>query len=42
MPIHVRMVMTPGEEDGLRATLGEAHRRYARYINFSKGWRGHF
>ncbi len=35
------MVMVPGEEDGLRATLGEAHRRYTRYINFREGWRGH-
>ncbi len=30
-----------GEEDGLRATLGEAHGRYTRHINFREGWRGH-
>jgi putative transposase len=38
---HVHLVMVPAEENGLRATLGEAHRRYTRYINFREGWRGH-
>jgi putative transposase len=41
MPNHVHMVMVPFEEDGLRATLGETHRRYTRHINFREGWRGH-
>ncbi len=41
MPNHVHLVMMPVEEDGLRATLGEAHRRYTRYVNFREGWRGH-
>jgi putative transposase len=41
MPNHVHLVMVPAEEDGLRTTLGEAHRRYTRYINFREGWRGH-
>jgi putative transposase len=41
MPNHVHLVMVPQEEDGLRATLGEAHRRYTRRVNFRKGWRGH-
>lgn len=41
MPNHVHLVMVPGEEDSLRATLGEAHRRYTRHINFREGWRGH-
>lgn len=27
--------------DGLRAALGEAHRRYTRYVNFREQWRGH-
>ncbi len=31
----------PAPADGLRATLGEAHRRYTRRINFREGWRGH-
>ena len=41
MPNHVHMVMVPGSEDGLRHSLGEAHRRYTRHINFRKGWWGH-
>jgi len=41
MPNHVHMVMVPGTEDGLRATLGEAHRHYTRHINFCQNWRGH-
>jgi REP element-mobilizing transposase RayT len=41
MPNHIHMVMVPAEEDGLRAALGEAHRRYTRYVNFREGWRGH-
>ena len=41
MPNHVHLVMVPCCEDGLRTALGEAHRRYTRYINFKKGWRGH-
>jgi len=41
MPNHVHLVMVPCEEDGLRATLGEVHRRYTRHINFREGWRGH-
>ncbi len=41
MPNHVHMVMVPSCEDGLRSSLGEAHRRYTRHINFKKSWRGH-
>ena len=41
MPNHVHLVMVPSTEDGLRATLGEAHRHYTRHINFRQGWRGH-
>lgn len=41
MPNHVHMIMVPATEDGLRASLGEAHRRYTRHINFREGWRGH-
>lgn len=41
MPNHVHLVMVPRDEDGLRAVLGEAHRRYTRHVNFRKGWRGH-
>lgn len=41
MDNHVHLVLAPQTEDGLRATLGEAHRRYTRRINFREGWRGH-
>ncbi len=41
MPNHVHLILVPGHEDGLRATLGEAHRRYTRHVNLREGWRGH-
>ncbi len=41
MPNHIHLILTPSHEDGLRAALGETHRRYARLINDRKGWRGH-
>lgn len=41
MDNHVHLVLVPRTADGLRATLGEAHRRYTRMINFREGWRGH-
>jgi len=41
MPNHVHLIAVPKTEDGLRKAIGEAHRRYTRYINFQKGWRGH-
>jgi putative transposase len=41
MDNHVHLILVPAEADGLRATLGEAHRRYTRMINFREGWRGH-
>ncbi len=41
MPNHVHLVMVPSTEDGLRATLGEAHRHYTRHVNFREKWRGH-
>ena len=41
MPNHVHLILTPGDEDGLRAALGEAHRRYTRRVNFREGWRGY-
>ncbi len=41
MPNHVHLVLVPSHEDGLRAALGEAHRRYTRMINLREGWRGH-
>ncbi len=41
MDNHVHLILIPADKDGLRATLGEAHRRYTRMINFREGWRGH-
>lgn len=41
MPNHVHFVMVPSQGDGLRAVLADAHRRYARRVNFREGWCGH-
>ena len=41
MPNHVHLILVPSDADGLRAALGEAHRRYTRRINFREGWRGY-
>jgi putative transposase len=41
MPNHVHLILQPSDEDGLRAALAEAHRRYSRRINFMKGWTGY-
>jgi putative transposase len=40
MDNHVHLILVPQAEDGLLATLAEAHRRYSRRINFREGWRG--
>lgn len=41
MPNHVHLVAVPAREAALAAGIGEAHRRYARYVNFREGWRGY-
>ncbi|MDY6823023.1 MAG: transposase [Thermodesulfobacteriota bacterium] len=41
MPNHIHLVAVPAKAENLRLAIGEAHRRYTRRINFSKGWRGH-
>lgn len=41
MPNHVHLILVPSHEDGLRATLGEAHRQYTRRINARNKWTGH-
>ena len=41
MDNHVHLILVPASADGLRAALGEAHRRYTRRINFREGWRGY-
>jgi REP element-mobilizing transposase RayT len=39
MPNHVHLIAVPRSEAGLRAGIGEAHRRYSRAVNFRQGWR---
>ena len=41
MSNHIHLIAVPESEDGLRRAIGEAHRRYTRYMNFQKGWKGH-
>jgi REP-associated tyrosine transposase len=41
MPNHVHLIAVPNSEEGLRRAIGEAHRRYTRYVNFREDWRGH-
>jgi putative transposase len=41
MPSHVHLILVPSDEDGLRAALGETHRRYTRAVNQREGWRGY-
>lgn len=41
MPNHVHLILLPPDADGLRAALGEVHRRYTRTVNFREGWRGY-
>ncbi|MGH6876372.1 MAG: transposase [Rhizomicrobium sp.] len=40
LPDRVHLILVPRDEDGLRAALGESHRRYTRAINDREGWRG--
>lgn len=41
MTNHVHLVAVPEEERSLALGIGEAHRRYTRYVNFREGWRGY-
>lgn len=41
MPNHVHLIVIPRDADGLRATFGEAHRRYTGAINARLRWTGH-
>jgi putative transposase len=41
MDNHVHLILVPKHADGLRAALGEAHRRYTRRVNFREGRRGY-
>jgi REP element-mobilizing transposase RayT len=40
MPNHVHLIVTPSDQDGLRATFAEAHRRYTGAINARFHWTG--
>lgn len=47
LPTQVHLILVPRDPDGLRAALGETHRRYARHVNARAGrrgllWRGRF
>lgn len=41
MDNHVHLALVPQEASGLRAALGEAHRRYTRHVNAREGWQGY-
>lgn len=41
MPNHVHLMLTPPDDDALRAALSETHRRYSRRVNFREDWRGY-
>ena len=41
MPNHVHLIAVPKTEEMLRKAIGEAHRRYTRYINFRNKWTGY-
>jgi putative transposase len=42
MPSHVHLILTPGDNDGLRRALAPAHRRYAGHIHARRKRTGHF
>ena len=41
MPNHVHLIVVPESEQSLARGIGEAHRRYTRYINLKKSWKGY-
>ena len=41
MPNHVHLIAVPSDEDGLRRTFADAHRRYTGYINARQRTTGH-
>jgi putative transposase len=41
MPNHVHLIVVPADEDGLRRTFADAHRRYTGLINARQQWTGH-
>jgi putative transposase len=41
MPNHVHLILVPSDEDGLRGTLADLHRRYTGYVNARARTTGH-
>ncbi len=41
MPNHVHVIIVPADEDGLRRTFAEAHRRYTTFVNTRQRTSGH-
>lgn len=41
MPNHVHLILVPADGTGLARAVGEAHRRYATFINTRERWSGH-
>lgn len=41
MPNHVHVIVVPSDEDGLRRTFADTHRRYTGFINARARWTGH-
>ena len=41
MPNHVHLILVPADEDGLRRTFADGHRRYTGIINARNQWTGH-
>lgn len=41
MPNHVHLIVVPADEDGLRRTFADAHRRYTGFVNARERWTGH-
>lgn len=41
MPNHVHIIAVPADEDGLRRTFADTHRRYTGFINARHRWTGH-
>lgn len=41
MPNHVHVIVVPSDQDGLRRTFADAHRRYTGFINARHRWTGH-
>ncbi|MBL8553905.1 MAG: transposase [Phenylobacterium sp.] len=41
MPNHVHLILCPATADGMARALGQAHRRWANFVNARGRWRGH-